>query len=134
MRILIAPIMIGMLAVANVPAAAQSKPLNDKGTSVGVAANHDPAGERNSYTQQAKGEMRIWEQKLQDFNAKVEAKATQTQTTTSKDLDNAWTKTKTAWTQLETAGENDWNSGKASFQRASHKLGVAWQKVNPKDK
>jgi uncharacterized protein involved in type VI secretion and phage assembly len=135
MKILIAPIVIGMLALAGAsPAAAQSKSVPDKGTSVGMAASSDSEADRKSYTQQAQGEMQLWEQRLHDFNAKVEANATDTQTNASKDLDGAWTKTKTAWNQLETAGENDWTSAKSSFQDASHRLGLAWQKVNPKDK
>jgi hypothetical protein len=140
MKRLIAPIVFGFLALAGAaPAAAQSKP--DEGTSVGAATTHDPAAERNSYTRRAHGEMDMWEQKLHDFNAKVETNATEAQTSASKNLDSAWTETKTAWSQLVTVGENvgtaganDWDSAKASFQTASDKLAVAWQKVNPKDK
>jgi hypothetical protein len=136
-QIFIAPIVIGLLALAGaVPAAAQSKP---EGTSVGAATTHDPAAERNSYTLRAHGEMDLWEQKLHDFNAKVETDATETQTSASKNLDSAWTETKTAWSQLvkvglNVAGANDWDSAKASFQTASDKLAATWQKVNPKDK
>lgn len=140
MRILIAPIVIGLLALAGAaPAAAQSTP--DKGTPVGAATTHDPAAERNSYTNHARGEMDMWERKLHDFNAKVETNATEAKTSAAKDLDSAWTETKTAWSQLVhvglnvgTAGENDWDSAKASFQTASDQLAAAWQKVNPKDK
>ena len=64
----------------------------------------------------------------------MKAKATEAQTSASKDLDDAWTQTKMASARLETAGEKDWDGAKASFQTASHKLVVAWQKVNPADK
>lgn len=135
MKILIAPIVIGMLAVAGIsPTAAQSKPLSDKGTTVGVATAHDAAADRNSFTQQAQEEVRTWQTRLNDFNAKLGAKATKAEANASKGLENAWTKTKTAAGQLETAGAKDWDSAKASFQSASHKLSVAWQKVNAKDK
>jgi hypothetical protein len=61
-QIFIAPIVIGLLALAGaVPAAARSKP---EGTSVGAATTHDPAAERNSYTLRAHREMDLWEQKL----------------------------------------------------------------------
>jgi len=134
MRTLLAPILIGTLVLAGaLPAAAQPKPASDKGT-VGMAPSHDPAAERKSYTQQAQGAMRLWEQRLHDFNAKLESNTTQSKATTSKDLDSAWNDTKTAWNQLETAGVDDWNSARATFQGASHKLGVAWQRVSPKDK
>jgi uncharacterized membrane protein len=135
MRILIGPIVIGTLVLAGtLPVAAQSKPATDQGASIHLAATGDTAAERNSYTQKARGEMRIWQQKLHDFGAKVQVSATQAQTEASKDLDNAWTDAENASGRLETAGEKDWDSAKSSFQTASHKLAVAWQKVNPSAK
>ena len=135
MRIIVAPIVIGTLFLASMlPAAAQSKPASGQGTSVQVATTRDQTADRNSYTQKAQDEVRIWQQKLHDFDAKVQAKAAEAQTSASKDLDDAWTQTKTAAARLESAGEKDWNSAKTSFQTASHKLAVAWHKVNPADK
>ena len=105
---------------------------------VAPATSLDPATERSSYTNHAQGEMHMWEQKLHDFNAKVETDATEAQTSVSKNLDGAWTETKTAWRQLVkvalnigTTGPNAWDSAKASFQTVSDKLAVAGQKVNP---
>ncbi len=130
MKRLIAPIVIGTLAwAAALPAAAQVKT-----NSVGMAASHDPAAERTSYTQKAQAEMHLWEQRLHDFNARIENRTTQSQSSAARDLDGAWSDTKIAWNQLETAGENDWTSAKASFQGASHKLGVTWQRVSSKEK
>jgi hypothetical protein len=135
MKIFIASLVIGTLAFAGAsPAAAQSKPLSDQGVSVGVATTRDSTVERSSYKQKAQDETRIWQQRLDDFDAKLKAKATEAQTSASKDLDDAWTQTKTASARLETAGEKDWDGAKASFQTASHKLLVAWRKVNPADK
>jgi hypothetical protein len=135
MRIIIAPIVIGTLVLAGtLPAAAQSKPASDQGASVHVATTRDQIADRNSYTQKAQDEVRIWQQKLHDFDAKVQAKTTEAQTSASKDLDDAWTQTKTASARLEAAGEKDWDSAKTSFQMASHRLAVAWHKVNPADK
>jgi hypothetical protein len=135
MKFFIAPMMIGMLAFAGAsPAAAQSKPVSDKGTSVGAATTRNPAAERNSYTQKAQDEVRIWEQKLHDFDAKLQAKASAAKASASKDLDDAWTQTKAAAARLETASEKDWDSAKASFRSATHKLAVAWHKLNPAGK
>ena len=135
MKIFIAPLVIGTLALAGAsPAAAQSKPSSDQGVSVEVATTRDATAERSSYKQKAQDEIRIWQQKLDDFDAKVKAKATEAQTSASKDLDDAWTQTKMASARLETAGEADWAGAKVSFQTASHKLAIAWQKVNPADK
>jgi hypothetical protein len=136
MRIFIAPLLLGTLVLAGAsPAAAQSKPASNQGVSVGVAPpTPDAAAERQSYTQKAQADVRIWQQKLHDFDAKAQIKATEAQASASKDLDKAWTETKTASARLETAGEKDWNSAKASFKTASDKLAVSWHKVNPADK
>jgi hypothetical protein len=135
MRLFIAPIVVGILTLAGASAAAaQSKPASDQGTSVGMSTTRDPATERNSYTQQAQDEVRVWERKLHDFDAKAQVKATDAKASASKDLDDAWTQTKMASARLETAGEADWTSAKASFRTASDKLAVAWRKVNPADK
>ena len=135
MRFFIAPIVIGTLALAAAsPAAAQSKPASDQGVSVGVANSRDTAAERSSYTRTAQDEMKLWQQKFRDFDAKMQAKATEAKTRASKDLDDAWAETKSAYSQLETAGETDWNSAKASFKTASAKLAAAWQKVTLAEK
>ena len=135
MRVFIAPLLLGTLALAGAsPAAAQSKPASNQGISVGVAPARDAAAERESYTQKAQGEVRIWQQKLHDFDAKAQVKATEAQASASKDLDRAWTETKTASARLETAGEKDWDSAKVEFKTASDKLAVSWHKVNPADK
>ena len=134
MRIAIAPLLIGTLVLAGAsPAAAQSKPASE-GVSVGMAPTRDAAIERESYTQKAQDDVRIWQQKLHDFDAKAEVKATDARASAAKDLDEAWSETKTASARLETAGEKDWNSAKASFKTASDKLAVSWHKVNPADK
>ena len=136
MRIIIAPLLIGTLVLAGAsPAAAQSKPASDQaGVSVGMAPARDAAAERESYAQKSQAEVRIWQQKLHDFDAKAQIKATEAQASASKDLDKAWTETKTASARLQTAGEKDWDSAKASFKTASDKLAVSWHKVNPADK
>jgi hypothetical protein len=135
MKIFIAPLVIGTLALACAsPAGAQSKPLSDQGISVGVAATRDSTAEKSSYKQKAQDEIRIWQQRLDDFDAKVKVKATEAQTSAAKDLDDAWTQTKMASARLETAGEADWGSATASFKTESDKLAVAWRKVNPAGK
>lgn len=135
MKLLIVPMMIGMLALAGAsPAAAQSKSTSEQGVPVGMSKTRDAAAERSNFTQQARDEVRDWERKLHDFDAKARAKATEAETTASKELDSAWTETKAASDRLETASEKDWDSAKASFMTASNNLAEAWHKVNPTDK
>jgi hypothetical protein len=131
MRLFIAPIVIGILTLAGASlAAAQSKPASDQGTSVGMSTTRDAVTERSSYTQQAQDEVRVWERKLNDFDAKAQVKATEAETRASKDLDDAWAQTKTASARLETAGEAEWGGAKASFKTSTGKLAAAWRKVN----
>ncbi len=132
MRIFITPLVIGTLALAGAsPAAAQSEPVSGQGVSEGLGASHDSEAERSSFKQKAQDEIRVWQQRLDDFDAKVQAKATEAHTSASKDLNDAWTQTKMASTRLDAAGEDDWGSAKASFKTESGKLTVAWHKVNP---
>ena len=135
MKLFVAPLLIGLLTLADVsPAAAQSKPASDQGTAVGLSTTRDATDERSTYTQQAQDEVRNWERKLNDFEAKANARATKAEAGASRDLDSAWTETKEASGRLETASENGWDHAKASFKNASNKLAVAWHKVNPTDK
>ena len=135
MRFHFTPIVVGILAIAAAsPVAAQSKPTSGQGVSVGAANSRDTVAERSSYTQSAQDEMKLWQQRLHDFDAKMRAKATEAKARASKDLYDAWAKTKSAFSQLETAGESDWTSAKASFKTASAKLTVAWHKVDPAGK
>jgi len=116
------------------PTVAQTKPLPSQTGTVGAATTGDATAERRSYLQQAQDQMKVWDQKLLDFNAKMQVKATDAQARASKRLDEAWTDTKAASSRLEAAGEADWTKAKASFKTASAKLAVAWHKVNPADK
>ena len=135
MKFFFAPIVIGTLALAAAsPATAQSRPASEQGATVEAANSRDTTAERSSYTRTAQDEMKLWQEKFRDFDAKMQAKATEAKTRASKDLDDAWAKTKSAYSELETAGETDWNSAKASFKTASAKLVVAWQRVNPAEK
>jgi hypothetical protein len=135
MRFHFTPIVVGMLAIAAAsPVAAQSKPASNQGVSVGAANSQDKVAERSSYTQSAQAEMKLWQQRLHDFDARMRAKATEAKARASKDVDEAWAETKSAFSQLETAGEADWTSAKASFKTASAKLAVAWHKVDPAGK
>ncbi len=130
MRIVIGPI-IATLALAGVlPAAAQSKPPSDQAP-VRVAATRDPTAARETYLQRARDEMGTWQQKLNDFTTATVAGETAEQAKAKKALDSAWAETKAASARLEAAGAADWERAKAAYSKASHKLAMAWQKVDP---
>jgi len=131
MTYLIAPIVIGTLAfAAAVPAAAQTPPGHDQGTTVRLVMTRDPATDRQSYIQKARDEMGVWKQKLQDFGTRVDDKTTAAHAKAAQDLDNAWTTTKAAADRLGTASAEDWNGAKTSYRQALHKLVVAWHNIS----
>ena len=138
MKYFIAATTMGMLALSGAqPAVAQTKPLTQATTPVVPSATaarpveRDAVADRQSFTQKAREDLQAWQKTLANFNAGLAAKATTAQAKASKDLNSAWAETKAASDRLETAGENDWTSAKTSFETASHKLALAWHKVNP---
>jgi hypothetical protein len=135
MKILATAIVMGpLILIGALPAASQSGLGSGSGASVRLVVAHDSTADRETYTQKARDEMQLWQQKLHEFDAKVQAKATTAQTKAAKDLDNAWTEAKSASDRLDTAGERDWSRAKASFQTASHKLDLAWRQIDPENK
>ncbi len=133
MKLLITAIIIGPLALAAVlPAAGQTLRMPQPSTSVRLAAISDL--DRETYTQKARAEMLVWQQKLHEFGERTKAKTTDAQTKATNDLDQAWADTKTASARLETAAAEDWESAKTSFRNASDKLAVAWQNIGAEAK
>jgi hypothetical protein len=136
MRILTASTVIGSLILTgSLPAAAGqvAVALNSKAL-VRVAANSNSAADRNSYTQKAREEMQVWQQRLHDFSEKSAAKGEEAGYAAEKDLNKAWTKAETASRKLRTAGAEGWDSAKMSFEKASRELADAWGKIRGQDK
>jgi hypothetical protein len=133
MKLFITAIVIGPLALATaLPAAGQTLRTPRPSTLVQLAAISDP--ERETYTQKARAEMLVWQQKLHDFGERSKVKATDAQTKATNDLNQAWADTKTASARLETAAAEDWESAKTSFRNASDKLAVAWRNIGAEAK
>ena len=125
-----APIMIGWLALT-CASPATATPFHQQSGAVSVATISPATDEKTTYLQQTKDVMRVWDQKIHDFNAKLQTMATEATTKASKDLDTAWADTKRAAGRLENAREAHWSKAKASFKSASAKLAAAWHKVSP---
>jgi hypothetical protein len=135
MKVFIAPIIAALALVSVAPAAAQSNPGSGSSASVRVAAApHDSTTDRETYTQKARDDMQEWQRKLHAFGAKIQAKATRVHNSAGDDLDKAWTRAEAASRRLETVSSEDWDSAKISFERASHKLDLAWRKIDPENK
>lgn len=131
MRILAASIALGsLLLIGALPTTGRANPAHGTGGSIRLAAVSDTTADRDTYTQRARNEMKEWQRKLHDFSERTQAKAPGAQAKATSDLNEAWTETKDASGRLETASKADWESTKSSFQSATHKLAVAWHKVD----
>jgi hypothetical protein len=136
MRILAASVVIGplMLIGALPAAAAQSTLALGSGAPIELAAGSDSTADRDTYTHEARDEMREWQRKLNDFSAKAAAKGKEAGNAAENDLNKAWTKAEAASRKLQTASAEGWESAKTSFEEASHELADAWDKIRPQDK
>jgi hypothetical protein len=133
MKLLITAIVIAPLALAAaLPAAGQTLRTPQQNTPIRLAAISDT--ERTTYTEKARAEMLVWQQKLHDFGERSKVKATDAQTKATNDLNQAWANTKTASARLETAAAEDWESAKTSFRNASDQLAVAWRNIGAEAK
>lgn len=133
MKRLITAIVIAPLALAAaLPAASQTLRTPQQSTPIRLAAISDT--ERTTYTEKARAEMLVWQQKLHDFGERSKVKATDAQTKATNDLNQAWANTKTASARLETAAAEDWESAKTSFRKASDQLAVAWRNIGAEAK
>ncbi len=88
---------------------------------------------RDTSKQKAEADMREWRRKLRDFGARAEATGKKAGDTAKTDLDQAWARADAASAKVEAAGDKDWDSAKASFEKASHQLAEAWRRINPDD-
>jgi hypothetical protein len=130
-KFLISAIVIVPLAAA-LPAASQTLRTPQQSTPIRLAAISDT--ERTTYTEKARAEMLVWQQKLHDFGERSKVKATDAQTRATNDLNQAWADTEAASARLESAAAEDWESAKTSFRKASDQLAVAWRNIGAEAK
>ena len=137
MRILTAAIVIGPLMLIGA-LSALADPSISSGTPLRLAAggdttSDDTTSDRQTYTQKAREDMQEWQRKLHDLGASAEAKGQEGGTAAERDLNEAWTRTEAASRQLQTVGDEGWESAKATYAKASHDLAEAWHRVHPGD-
>ena len=133
MRILFASIAIGPLMLFGaLPAAAGQSISSD--TPIQLAAGGDSTADRDTYTQKAREAMHEWQQKLHDFSEKAKAKGQEEGNAAENELKAAWTKAEAEQHKLQSASAEGWESAKISFEKASHDLKEAWDKIRPDDK
>jgi hypothetical protein len=136
MRVLVpTTIAAALLAGAALPAAAATPapPPAAQMPARGALPVADTSADRDSFTQKAEAEMRDWQRKFDDAAQSAKAKGEEGGAAASAALDHAWTRTKEASHQLESASVDGWEKAKADFQSASHRLATEWHKVYPGD-
>ena len=133
MRMLAASIVIGpLMLIGTLPAVAGQS--NSSGTQIQMAAGSNSTADRDTYTQKAQGDMQEWQQKLRAFSETAKAKGEKAGNAAENELNTAWTKAQAEAHKLQTAGAEDWESAKASYEKASRELADAWDRNRTWDK
>lgn len=78
--------------------------------------------------------MQDWQQKLHAFSETAKAKGEKAGDAAAHELNTAWTKAQAQAHKLQTAGAEDWESAKASYEKASRELADAWDRNRPRHK
>ena len=112
--------MLGLLALAALPAAGQA-------VSPPVAAS--PASDHGAYLQRVQAEMDGWRLKLHGMADQAEATGQETATAAKADLRAAWSRTEADARTLQTASAAGWDEAKSSFEQASQDLQHAWDRT-----
>jgi hypothetical protein len=123
-------IVIGFLVLIGAAAADEPSRAPDAGVPVHLAATGD-ATDRDTYTQKAQDDMQGWQRKLREFSKESAAEGKVAETVAEHDLDVARIAAEAASRKLQTVGADGWVSAQTSYEKASHDLAEAWDKVRP---
>jgi uncharacterized membrane protein len=131
MKGLVRPIALASFAVVvALPALAGLAPSEPRPAArIEMAEANPSAADHTAYLQKAREELQVWRVKLDDFGARAKTDSIEARKAAADDLNTAWAKAKEASAKLETAGDADWESAKASFQKASDELAATWKKA-----
>ncbi len=130
MRILTCSAVIGqLLLIAALPAAAAPPVAADP--QVQTDTGSDATVNRGTYTQQARSDMRDWQQKPSDLGRNAKAGGEKAGNAAGSDLNIAWKKTQQESRNLQTASAEGWAGAKLSYEKASHELADAWDRNKP---
>ena len=132
MRILPTSIVVGSLLIGLIgalPAIGQSIQSSQPAAPSRMAAVADWKTERDIYVQKARDEVQEWQRKLHDLREKTKTRNSEANITAHNNFNTAWTEAEDAFHKLEAVGAEDWESAKASYNKASLKLAAIWEKI-----
>lgn len=132
MKILLAALVVGPFILAGVAQAGvtQFNPLRASASTIYLAAAENPA-DRKSYVQTKEGRMAQWRSRIDDFEARTQAKATAADQAASREIQGAWNHVERASSALDGAGQDGWDSAKAAYEQASRDLEATWARIGP---
>lgn len=133
MKIFVSSIVIGLLLPVGAHLASADQSSRTR-TPVQLAAAGDSTGDRDGYLQKTREKMRQWQQTLHDFGEKAAADGRAAGSTAKIGLNKAWVRAEAEARKLPTVSAEGWESAKTSFEKASHELASAWDKVRPQEK
>ena len=128
MKLIVTLILIGPLTLA-VSAGAEPAPGSSPPAHSTVVTN--TTTDRDACSRKAHDDVRDWQQKLHEFNAKAEVDGKEADRTAKADLDVAWRKTEAASRKLRIAGARGWDVAKTDYEKASQDLADTWHRIHP---
>jgi hypothetical protein len=112
----------GLVLASGLPAGAAPLPSSPRDPVVVRVAGDDFAAKKDEYVRGAKREMDEWNDKLHRTGEHA-----------GKDVDQAWSKTKRAAQDLQTASADHWDHAKHGFENAMQGLKDRWHRLHPED-
>jgi hypothetical protein len=132
MRILLAALVASPFVLAGV-AEAEAAPSSPRVATPGailLAAATDST-DRETYVRKKNSGMEEWRNKIDRFNARMEADATAAHQAASHEIKAAWSHVEQASSTLDLVGEDGWDNAKVAYERASRDLKATWARVGP---
>jgi hypothetical protein len=109
------PLLLGtMLAAGTLPAMAQPVQI--------AAPTTAETPFRQTYEQDARTRLRVWDRELAEFNRTAEAQGRGLDDEAGSELNTAWTETKLEEQKLEVASTDQWESSRTTFDHASRRF------------
>lgn len=114
---------VGLVLAMGLPASAAPYLLSSPRDAVVVrVAGDDFSAKKDEYVRGAKRELDEWNDKLHRTGEHA-----------GKDVDRAWSKSKQAAQDLQTASADQWDHAKHGFENAMQGLKDRWHKIHPED-
>ena len=130
MKILLAALVAGSFVLAGVAEAEVAPSQHGAPSAIHLVAATDSA-DRQTYVRRKNSGIEEWRNKIDRFNARMEADATAAHQAASHEIKAAWSHVEQASSTLDSIGEVGWDNAKVAYERASRDLKATWARVGP---